>query len=150
MLKEKKVNTMPHDLRRTRKYRGSRYCGWGQVGQHRKSGSRGGKGFAGGHKHFWIQTVKYNPNRFRRIGFVPPSMLEPMLATINVGELEDLAGKILGLELVKDGTEFNLSELGIGKLLGRGIVRTALKIRVDFASAIAKSKLEKVGGSIVE
>ena len=141
---------MPHDLRRTRKYRGSRYCGWGQVGQHRKSGSRGGKGFAGGHKHFWIQTVKYNPNRFRRIGFVPPSALKPLPATINVGELEDLVVKILGTEAVNNGTELDLTEVGIGKLLGRGSISTALKIRVESVSTNAKSKLEEAGGSIVE
>ena len=144
------MNNMPHDLRRTRKYRGSRYCGWGQVGQHRKSGSRGGKGYAGGHKHFWIQTVKYNPNRYRRIGFVPPSSLRSLPATINVGELEDLAVKLMGAEAVKGGAELDLTEVGVGKLLGRGSISTALKIRVDSASASAKSKLEEAGGSIVE
>lgn len=144
------MNNMPHDLRRTRKYRGSRYCGWGQVGQHRKSGSRGGKGYAGGHKHFWIQTVKYNPNRYRRIGFVPPSSLRSLPATINVGELEDLAVKLMGTEAMKSGAELDLTEVGVGKLLGRGSISTALKIRVDSASASAKSKLEEAGGSIVE
>jgi len=141
---------MPHDLRRTRRYRGSRYCGWGQVGQHRKSGSRGGKGFAGGHKHFWIQTVKYNPNRYRRIGFVPPSSLELKPATINVGDLEALAVKILGVEAAKGGAELDLGEVGIGKLLGRGSISTGYKVRVESASAGAKSKLEEAGGSIVE
>jgi len=38
---------MPHKLRKTRKMRGSRTHGYGQVGQHRKSGSRGGVGKAG-------------------------------------------------------------------------------------------------------
>ncbi len=141
---------MPHDLRRTRKYRGSRYCGWGQVGQHRKSGSRGGKGYAGGHKHFWIQTVKYNPNRYRRIGFVPPSSLKSLPATINVGELENLALKLMGAEAMKSGAELDLAEIGVGKLLGRGSISTALKVRVESASASAKSKLEEAGGSIVE
>ncbi|HDI42660.1 MAG TPA: 50S ribosomal protein L15, partial [Candidatus Bathyarchaeota archaeon] len=32
---------MPHRLRKTRKYRGSRVCGYGRVGQHRKSGVKG-------------------------------------------------------------------------------------------------------------
>src|SRR5512138_815932 len=132
---------MPHDLRRTRRYRGSRYCGWGQVGQHRKSGSRGGKGFAGGHKHFWIQTVKFNPNRYRRIGFVPPSSLETMPATVNIGELEALAVKVLGTGNVVNGAELDLTEIGVGKLLGRGSISTGLKVRVESASAGAKSKL---------
>ncbi len=141
---------MPHDLRRTRKYRGSRYCGWGQVGQHRKSGSRGGKGFAGGHKHFWIQTVKFNPNRYRRIGFVPPSLLEPVPDIINVGELEELAVKVLGPDALKGTAELDLTELGVGKLLGRGKIATGLKVRVGSASSGAKAKLEEAGGSIVE
>ncbi|HEW93674.1 MAG TPA: 50S ribosomal protein L15, partial [Thermoprotei archaeon] len=35
---------MPHRYRKTRWQRGSRTYGWGRVGQHRKSGSRGGYG----------------------------------------------------------------------------------------------------------
>ncbi|RLG12033.1 MAG: 50S ribosomal protein L15, partial [Thaumarchaeota archaeon] len=31
---------MPTRWRKSRKHRGSRTCGWGQIGQHRKSGSR--------------------------------------------------------------------------------------------------------------
>lgn len=94
--------------------------------------------------------MKYNPNRYRRIGFVPPSSLEPMPATINVGELEDLAVKILGVEEVKNGAELDLSEVGIGKLLGRGSISTGFKVKVESVSASAKSKLEEAGGSIVE
>jgi large subunit ribosomal protein L15 len=141
---------MPHDLRRTRRYRGSRYCGWGQVGQHRKSGSRGGKGFAGGHKHFWIQTVKFNPLRYRNIGFKPPSSLKLGSATINVGELQDLAKKVLGLDVNLNGAELNLTELGINKLLGRGNIDIGLKIKVGSSTSSAKEKIEGAGGSIVE
>jgi ribosomal protein L15 len=71
-------------------------------------------------------------------------------ATINVGELKDLAVKILGTEAMKNGAELDLTEVGIGKLLGRGSISTALKIRVDSVSTNAKSKLEEAGGSIVE
>ena len=94
--------------------------------------------------------MKFNPNRYRRIGFVPPSSLKPLPATINVGELEDLAVKLMGAEAVKSGLELDLSEVGIGKLLGRGSISTALKVRVESVSAGAKSKLEEAGGSIVE
>jgi ribosomal protein L15 len=73
-----------------------------------------------------------------------------MPATINVGELEALAVKILGVDAVKSGAELDLSEVGIGKLLGRGSISTALKVRVESASAGAKTKLEEAGGSIVE
>jgi ribosomal protein L15 len=73
-----------------------------------------------------------------------------MPATINVGELEALAAKILGMDAVNSGAELDLSEVGIGKLLGRGSISTALKVRVESASAGAKTKLEEAGGSIVE
>ena len=94
--------------------------------------------------------MKFNPNRYRRIGFVPPSSLKLLPATINVGELKDLAVKLIGAEAVKSGMELDLAEVGIGKLLGRGSISTALKVRVESASANAKSKLEKAGGSLVE
>jgi large subunit ribosomal protein L15 len=141
---------MPHDLRKTRRQRGSRYCGWGQVGQHRKSGGRGGKGMAGGHKHFWIQTVKYNPLRFRSIGFKPPSVLKIAPATINIGELEDLARKVLGAEATREGGELDLTSMGIGKLLGRGSISIPLKVRVDSYTSSAQEKIKEAGGSIVE
>ena len=78
---------MPTKLKKTRKQRGSRYMGYGQVGQHRKS--KGGKGKAGGRKHYWIRTVKYEPDRYSKIGFKPPSAKKPKLEIINVGELQD-------------------------------------------------------------
>ena len=141
---------MPHKLRKVRKQRGSRYMGYGQVGQHRKSGGRGGKGRAGGRKHFWIRTVKYEPQRFRRIGFLPPSALEPKPATINVGELKDLAVKVIGDYGVKGGNELDLTALGIGKLLGRGSITVPLKVKVAYATSGAKEKIEEAGGSVVE
>jgi ribosomal protein L15 len=73
-----------------------------------------------------------------------------MPATVNVGDLEALAVKILGVEAAKSGAELDLGEVGIGKLLGRGSISTGFKVRVESASAGAKSKLEKAGGSIVE
>jgi ribosomal protein L15 len=77
-------------------------------------------------------------------------LLKPLPATINVGELEDFAVKLLGAEAVKSGAELDLTEIGIGKLLGRGSISTALKVRVESISANAKSKLEEAGGSIIE
>jgi len=124
--------------------------GFGQVGQHRKSGSRGGKGKAGGSKHFWIRTVKYEPWRFHKDGFLPPSALETELDTINVGELQELATKVMGAEGVKGGAELDLASLGIGRLLGRGSVTVPLKVKVAYATAGAKEKVEEAGGTIVE
>ncbi|MBN2335340.1 uL15 family ribosomal protein [Candidatus Bathyarchaeota archaeon] len=141
---------MPHKLRKVRKQRGSRYMGWGQVGQHRKSGARGGKGKAGGRKHFWIRTVKYEKERYRKVGFLPPSAKVPRDATVNVGELKDLAMKVIGEYGIKGGNELDLSALGIGKLLGRGSVGVPLKVKVAYATMSAQEKIEEAGGSIIE
>ncbi|MCK4582374.1 uL15 family ribosomal protein [Candidatus Bathyarchaeota archaeon] len=141
---------MPHKLRKVRKQRGSRYMGWGQVGQHRKAGGRGGKGKAGGRKHFWIRTVKYEKERYQKIGFLPPSAKKPKTATINVGELEDLAMKVIGDYGVKGGNELDLKSLGIGKLLGRGSVSVPLNVKVAYSTMSAQEKIEEAGGSIIE
>ena len=141
---------MPHKLRKVRRQRGSRTMGFGQVGQHRKSGSRGGKGRAGGSKHFWLRTVKYEPWRFHKEGFQPPSAKEPEPATINVGELQELAARVIGDYGVKGGNELDLEALGISRLLGRGSVSVPLKVKVAYATASAKEKVEEAGGSLVE
>lgn len=142
---------MPHKLKKSRKQRGSRYCGWGQVGQHRKGGMRGGKGKAGGRKHLWIRTVKYEPDRYRNIGFKPPSALKPKPETVNVGELEDLAFQTIGAEKVKVGAgelSLDLASLGYGKLLGRGNINLPLKLKVSEYTSRALEKVEAAGGQI--
>ncbi|MGA2874798.1 MAG: 50S ribosomal protein L15, partial [Nitrososphaerales archaeon] len=53
---------MASRLRKVRRLRGSRTHGWGQIGQHRRTGSKGGSGMAGLHKHKWSYTVKYMPD----------------------------------------------------------------------------------------
>jgi large subunit ribosomal protein L15 len=141
---------MPHKERKVRKQRGSRYMGWGQVGQHRKSGARGGKGRAGGRKHFWIRTVKYESERFKNKGFLPPSAKKPAPETINVGELEDLARKVLTEYGVKGGNELDLTALGIDKVLGRGSISVPLNIKVAEITSSAQEKIEEAGGSILE
>jgi large subunit ribosomal protein L15 len=143
---------MPHKLRKTRKQRGSRYCGWGQVGQHRKGGMRGGKGKAGGRKHFWIQTVKYNPDRYRKIGFKPPSSLKARPEVVNIGELKDIAISNHGIKSITSGKiiELDLEALGYEKLLGKGRVDIPLIVRVPEYSSRALEKLEAVGGKIIE
>ncbi len=124
--------------------------GWGQVGQHRKAGGRGGKGKSGGHKHFWIRTVKYEPMRFRKRGFLPPSAKEPKLETINVGELEDFAMKVLTDYGINVENELDLGAFGIEKLLGKGKINIPLKVKVAFTTQSAQVKIEEAGGSIIE
>lgn len=130
---------MPHSKRKTRWYRGSRYHGWGQVSQHRKSGGRGGFGRAGYKKHKWFYVLKYERDHFGRHGFVSRF---PEKITINVGDLEKY------LDKVEDGV-LNLDKLGINKLIGKGKINMALKIIVREASEKAIRKVEEAGGEVI-
>jgi large subunit ribosomal protein L15 len=136
---------MPTKKKKSRKQRGSRYCGWGQVGQHRKSGMRGGKGRAGGRKHFWIRTVKYEPERYINKGFKPPSSKKPSPKTLNLGDLEHL---IQTKQVTSKNGVINLTNMGFDKLLGRGNISKKLEIIVDDYSESAKYKIEEKGGSL--
>ena len=140
---------MPTRKKKSRKQRGSRYCGWGQVGQHRGSGSRGGKGRAGGRKHFWIRTIKYGPERYEHRGFKPPSSYKKT-QTINIGELENLILKEYGVKGLNEEFIVNLPELGYDKLLGRGKIGVALRVKTDAYTQNALTKIENAGGEIVQ
>lgn len=112
---------------------------------------RGGKGRAGGRKHFWIRTVKYEPDRYKNVGFKPPSSLEPRSVTINIGDLENLALNKLGMEVGgADALDLDLEELGYEKLLGRGKIRVPLAVKISEYSSRALEKIEAAGGHIVE
>lgn len=133
-------------LRKSRRHRGSRYCGWGQIGQHRQSGSRGGIGGAGKHKHFWIRTVIEEPNHF---GHDTLNSYSRFLVKkwINLRDLATLSLRFSSKN--DDKTVINLGSLGIQKLLGGGNISESYVIKVAQASASAKKKVESVGGSII-
>ncbi len=136
---------MPTRLRKIRKQRGSRFHGWGQVGQHRSSGMRGGVGKAGLLKHKWTWTVKYDPDHFGAKGFTPPTQ-KKVKRWINVGQLDGLAaGLAEGKAKVKI---INLVEMGYDKMLGQGRVGGAYNIIVGGFSERAKAKVEEAGGSV--
>src|SRR5688500_20309443 len=103
-------------LRKSRRQRGTRYCGWGQIGQHRQSGSRGGVGQAGKHKHFWIRTVIEEPDHFGH----PQSKSHHKIKVKKWANLRDL--DLLYIEHIKNkSTEIetlDLTTFGINKLLG--------------------------------
>ncbi len=133
-------------LRKSRRHRGSRYCGWGQIGQHRQSGSRGGIGGAGKHKHFWIRTVIEEPNHF---GHDTLNSYSRFLVKKWIN-LRDLATLSLRFSSKNDEkTVLDLGSLGIQKLLGGGNISESYVIKVAQASAGAKKKVESAGGSII-
>jgi large subunit ribosomal protein L15 len=133
-------------LRKSRRHRGSRYCGWGQIGQHRQSGSRGGIGGAGKHKHFWIRTVIEEPNHF---GHDTLNSYSRFLVKKWIN-LRDLATLSLRFSSKNDEKSvIDLGSLGIQKLLGGGNISESYVIKVAQASAGAKKKVKSAGGSII-
>lgn len=133
-------------LRKSRKQRGSRYCGWGQIGQHRASGSRGGVGGAGKHKHFFIRTIKEEPNHFGHEQFhaLRPSDVQKW---VNIKELNEL---VKFSETDKDGkVVLDLDKLGIGKVLGAGILNSAFTVKVRKISDSARNKIISAGGEVI-
>jgi large subunit ribosomal protein L15 len=140
--------------RKSRKLRGrSRTMGWGSVGQHRKAGSRGGKGATGLGKHEWTWTIKYAPDWFGKRGFLPRRSKAGYHKTVmNVGDLAEVVERLkaTGEARIEDGmVEVNLADMGVEKLLGEGEIRVPVKVIVSEASETAVKKIEEAGGKVI-
>ncbi len=138
--------------KKSRYMRGSRTHGYGSIGQHRKSGSKGGRGAAGFHKHMWSWVVKYFPDWFGKHGFTRPVTITTEVRSINVGELNEIVKELeLRGELKRENDKYvvDLSTFGINKLLGRGKIERKVKVIVYSASEKAISKIEEAGGEVV-
>lgn len=138
---------MPHKLRRIRKKRGSRTQGYGRVGQHRKTGSKGMRK-VGRHKHLWSYVVKYEPDYFSKKGFTSPKSLKEKINIINVGKLDEMAEKI-STKKEKGKFFIDLGKLGYTKLLGSGQVTKALIVKVPSCSESAATKIKEAGGNVL-
>jgi large subunit ribosomal protein L15 len=133
-------------LRKSRRQRGTRFCGWGQIGQHRASGSRGGVGNAGKHKHFYIRTVKEEPEHFGHEQFHALRKSD-ITRWVNLKDLNQLMNYS---KATKDGkVTLDLNELGYEKLLGAGRVDAVVSIKVKKASKSAKEKITEAGGEVL-
>lgn len=134
-------------FRKSRRQRGSRYCGWGQVGQHRQSGGRGGIGGAGKHKHFWIRTVIEEPNHFGHDAF--NSFNRNLVYNwINIKDLDSVVAKHGKVD--QDGKVIlDLTSLGYDKLLGGGKVNSAFTVKITRISSSAKKKIQEAGGEVL-
>jgi large subunit ribosomal protein L15 len=142
---------MPHKKRKVRKKRGSRTHGYGQVGQHRGGGQRGGHGKVGFHKHKWTYTVKYDPDRFAKHGFKPYKRKE--VITINVGKLDeqiDTLSESKQAKKTKNGIKVHLNSLGYDKLLAKGQITHPLIVQVDSWTKSAAKKIEEAGGKVLK
>lgn len=144
---------MPTKDRKVRRQRGSRTHGWGQIGQHRAGGGRGGHGKAGLDKHKWTYVIKHDPTYWEKKGFVSTRTLGRKLSVINVGKLDDLADKLESEKKLerKDKKIFlDLESLGYDKLLGTGEIIKPMLVKVASYSEAASRKLEEAGGQILK
>ena len=116
----------------------NRYHGRGKKAG-RGAGKRGGRGNAGMNKHRVMTRIKYMPKHWGMHGFNRHPSLRNVNTTVNVGQLEEIAG---------DSDSVNLTEMGIDKLLGSGKISKSLSITVSEASARAIEKIEAAGGSL--
>lgn len=134
---------MPHKLRKIRKFRGTRTQGYGRIGQHRDSGSKGARK-VGRHKHLWSWVVTHQPDYFGKNGFTSPKSLHTKVNPINLNKLDQLAQASEGGK-----AQINLTELGFTKLLGTGKITKALTIHVESYSKSAAEKIKEAGGEII-
>ena len=124
-------------LRKTRRQRGSRYCGWGQVGQHRASGHKGGLGASGQLKHHYSGMLKTDPDHFGHGSMRPPRS----------GDAKKWAA-VRDLDAMARDGKVDLAALGVDKLLGGGSVSGAYAVTVARCTPSAREKVAKAGGRI--
>ncbi|MCK5309160.1 MAG: uL15 family ribosomal protein [Thermoplasmata archaeon] len=132
------------------KHRGSRTYGRGKKGG-RGAGLRGGRGNAGLNKHNQLKVKIDNPRYFGRIGFKRHPSLHDNKGTINVGNIQSDLPKYLESGMAKkEGKNIviDLTETDYGKLLGSGVIKTPVTIKVAEATQKAKDKVEAAGGKV--
>jgi large subunit ribosomal protein L15 len=134
---------------KTSKHRGSRTYGRGKKAG-RGHGKRGGVGAAGGHKHKWIATLKYDRDHYgqKGKGFKRPQSVVGQAITINISQLRKLKERLIKEGVEKGGKEINLTALGYDKLLGSGACQGAWDVTVEAASPRAIEKVNDAGGKV--
>ncbi|MDH7564366.1 MAG: uL15 family ribosomal protein [Candidatus Bathyarchaeota archaeon] len=138
---------MPHRFRKHRKKRGSRTEGYGRVGQHRDTGSKGFRK-SGRHKRGWSWVLRYEPDYFGKKGFTSPKSLKQKVKSVNVGKLDEIAEKF-SEKTEENKLHIDLGRLGYTKLLGTGKVTKPLIVKVCSSSKSAAEKIEKAGGQLL-
>ena len=134
-------------LRKTRRLRGGRHMGWGQVGQHRSFGHKGGLGRSGHLKHLWSTVIKEDRDHFGHESTHRPASVSIITKKwVNVRDLDDLFAKVGKSENSKN--ILDLTSLEIDKLLGGGKITNAYTIKVKYASVSAQEKIKQAGGEV--
>ena len=133
--------------KKVRKQRGNRQHGYGRIsGGHRASGHRGGKGKAGLTKHHWILTIKNKIWETEHVGFIRhgPAPRLSNIKTINIDTINQIVSKS-----TEKLTEFDVTEYGYEKVLGKGKLNYKLTIKAPAFSAHAEEKITAAGGKAV-
>jgi len=142
---------LPTRFRKVRKRRGSRTHGWGQIGQHRKTGAKGGRGESGKHKHKWTWILRYDRDYFGKHGFFRPNRRE--VKSMNLLQLatvvENLEEQGL-LKIVDDRIVVDLNSMGVKKIIGGGRINRPLLVIVENWTRTAEEKIREAGGEIVK
>lgn len=132
-----------HHKKRSRKFLGTRHWGGGNIKNRRGKGNKGGKGYAGSHKHKWTYMVKYEPEHFGRRGFA--SLRGPAGMIIN---LSDITQMLKDGKLGKSGDRFEV-DLGERKVLGGGALEFPVSIKARAFSKSAEEKIKGAGGEAI-
>ena len=121
--------------------------GWGQVGQHRSFGHKGGLGRSGHLKHLWSTVIKEDQDHFGHESTHRPASVSVITKKwVNVRDLDDLFAKVGKSENSKN--ILDLTSLEIDKLLGGGKITNAYTIKVKYASVSAQEKIKQAGGEV--
>ena len=144
---------MIRKTRKINKMRGSRSIGGGCTKKRRGAGHKGGKGKAGLGKHHWTWTVKNDPNHFGKYGFKRPQKMTNKIKPVNIGYLDDNSEKLLAKGIAtKEGDTIviDVTDLGYGKVLGKGNLLKPLLIKSPAFSASAEDKIQEAGGEAIK
>lgn len=120
--------------------------GWGQVGQHRASGHKGGLGVSGMLKHHYSTMLKDYPDHFGHSSTRPP---HPNV-TKKWASIRDLDDLFAVWGDMQDGKRMlDLDAAGYEKLLGGGTTTTPYHVIVPRFTASAEKKLKAAGGEVL-
>ena len=120
--------------------------GWGQVGQHRSSGHRGGLGITGLMKHHYSTMLKEYPDHYGHSSTHPPhpNITKKWTSVRDLDHLFTKSGKKEGEKKILD-----LDSLGYDKLLGGGQVKNAYTVKIKQSTTSAQEKVKQAGGEVL-
>jgi large subunit ribosomal protein L15 len=116
-------------------------AGRGTKGQNSRSGS-GGKLYRQGGNLPFFRRLPF----VRGKGFTPPTSVE--FNEVNLDQLSSFKANGVVTPETLDQAHLIRDPRNPVALLGRGELKTALKVRVDRVTKVAKAKIEAAGGSV--